>query len=78
MIRHVGYKHGKQDDPHRRLLAAVVVQVVRDADLNKPRSPYQRSARDFLDDPEGQAWLRVFGIPEQKVQGFIENGYQPG
>ena len=28
--------------------------------------------------PEGQTWLKTFGISEQKMQGFIENGYQSG
>jgi hypothetical protein len=77
MIRHVAYKHGKQEDPYRRLLAAVVVQVVRDADpTRKVKSYHRETARLFLADAEGQAFLQAFGISPQKARGFIDNGYQ--
>ncbi len=57
--------------PERRLLAAVLVQAVRDV-TNARTTPYdQRTARLFLIDREGQALLEAFGIPEQKVQALV-------
>jgi hypothetical protein len=77
MIRHVGYKHGKQEDPQRRLLAAVVVRAVLDADPTRKVKAYHReTARLFLAGAEGQAFLQAFGIPPHKAQNFINNNYQ--
>ena len=57
--------------PERRLLAAVVVQAVRDA-TSKRVTPYdRRTARLFLADREGQALLAAFGIPVEKVQALV-------
>ena len=75
--RHPAYKTSPVYlDPIRGLLAAVVLQVVKDADPGRRVKPYYReSARLFLADQEGRAWLRYFGIPADKIQAFIDNGY---
>jgi hypothetical protein len=57
--------------PERRLLAAVLVQAVRDVTNDRTTLYDQRTARLFLIDREGQALLEAFGIPEQKVQALV-------
>jgi|GEM_PF-2730914 len=58
--------------PERRLLAAVVVQAVRDATSERVPPYYQETARLFLAGGEGQALLAAFGIPEQKARALIQ------
>jgi hypothetical protein len=62
--------------PERRLLAAVLVQAVRDATSERATLYDQRTARLFLTDREGQALLAAFGIPTEKVQALV--GYLAG
>jgi hypothetical protein len=55
----------------------VVLEAVRDLTARRKVSDQDRaSARAFLAGEEGQAWLRLFGIPYSKVRDFIENGHQ--
>jgi hypothetical protein len=56
--------------PERRLLAAVLVQAVRDATSKRATLYDQCTARLFLTDREGQALLAAFGIPAEKVQAL--------
>ncbi len=62
-------------DPVQRLLAVVVVRVIRDANpTNRRIKPYYRTtARQFLLDEEGREWLRYFGIPSSKIRPLVEN-----
>lgn len=57
-------------DPHRRLLAAVLLQAVRDAYLPNQRTPkrHHASAKVFLADREGQALAVYLGISPRKPQ----------
>lgn len=62
---------GSTSPPERRLLAAVVKRAV--LDLNSASPEVRAEAREFLA-AEGLAWLRVFGIPEQKARELLEAG----
>lgn len=53
------------DNPSRRLLAAILVRTYRDLFSSCPH--YRRSAIEFFDE-EGIAWAAAFGIPIQKVR----------
>ncbi len=53
------------DNPSRRLLAAILVRTYRD--LFSPSPGHRRSAIEFFDE-EGIAWAVAFGIPKRKVQ----------
>ncbi len=62
-------------DPVRRLLAAVVLQAVRDC--SRKVSPGDREdAQLFLNGEEGAAWLQALGVPAHKAQEFVTNGHQ--
>lgn len=67
---------GQQYDPYRRLLAAVVLQAVRDAHFPEQRTPQedQARAREFLADGQGvRPVVEWLGLPWAKVQrGEIE------
>jgi hypothetical protein len=77
MIRHPYRINQPGYDPIRHLLAAIVLEAVRDCTGNRRVSLQDReSARAFLSGEEGAAWLRAFGIPVHKVQTFIQNGHQ--
>ena len=75
--RHPTYRSDRQMemDPLRRLLAAVIVQVISDANPANARtkSYYRTTARQFLLDEEGREWLRYFGIPSSKIAPLVEN-----
>ena len=59
-------------DPARWLLAAVVYRAIRDCSPTLNISPADRaSAAWFLSGEEGLAWLRTFGIPNQKARSFV-------
>ena len=59
-------------DPVRWLLAAVVYRAIRDCSPCLNISPVDRaSAEWFLSGEEGLAWLRTFGIPDQKARSFV-------
>ena len=59
-------------DPVRWLLAAVVYRAIRDCSPNLKLLPEDRaSAEWFLSGEEGRAWLRTFGIPDQKARAFV-------
>ena len=61
-------------DPVRGLLAAVVYRAIRDCSPSLKISPEDRaSAEWFLSGEEGMAWLRVFGIPDQKARSFVND-----
>lgn len=74
MIRHPYKVKRPGYDPALQLLAAVVLEAVRDctAERNIPLQD-RESARLFLAGEEGVAWLRAFGIPTQKGQAFVNN-----
>lgn len=77
MIRHPYRVNHRTYDPVRHLLAAIVLEAVRDCAADRRVSPQDReSARAFLSGEEGIAWLRAFGIPVGKVRAFIQNGHQ--
>ncbi len=62
-------------DPPRRLLAAVVLQAVRDCFPERKISSRDReSAQYFLSGEEGEGWLQAFGIPAGKAREFTEIG----
>ena len=62
-------------DPARRLLAAVVLQAVRDC--SRQVSPGDREeAQSFLNGEEGAAWLQALGVSANKAQEFVNNGHQ--
>lgn len=64
-------------DPVRQLLAAIVLEAVRDCTVNRRVSAKDRaSAQAFLAGEEGLAWLRAFGIPVGKGRSFIQNGHR--
>jgi len=70
-IKQVGY------DPVLQLLAAVVLEAVRDCTTERNVSTRDReSARLCLSGEEGIAWLRAFGIPLHKGQAFVANGHR--
>ena len=59
-------------DPVRWLLAVVVYRAIRDCSPNlKIPSEDRSSAEWFLSGEEGLAWLRTFGIPDQKARSFV-------
>ena len=59
-------------DPARWLLAAVVYRAIRDCSPSLKIPPEDRaSAEWFLSGEEGRAWLRTFGIPDQKARAFV-------
>ncbi len=65
----------RDGDPLRRLLAAVVLEAVRDCSPERKISPRDReSARSFLAGEEGVGWLQAFGIPTGKAREFTEIG----
>jgi hypothetical protein len=65
-------------DPVRRLLAAVVLNAVKDCAPERRVAPGDRaSAQAFLAGEEGEAWLRAFGIPPHKARAFAHKGYCP-
>lgn len=74
MIRHPYKVKRPGYDPALQLLAAVVLEAVRDCttERNVPLRD-RESARLFLAGEEGVAWLRAFGIPIQKGQAFVNN-----
>jgi hypothetical protein len=77
MSRHPHRVNPPVYDPVRHLLAAIVLEAVRDCAADRRVSPKDReSARSFLSGEEGVAWLRAFGIPVGKVRAFIQNGHQ--
>ncbi len=77
MIRHPYKIKQAGYDPALQLLAAVVLEAVRDCTAERNVSAQDReSARLFLSGEEGAAWLRHFGIPVHKVQAFINNGHR--
>jgi hypothetical protein len=77
MIRHPYRINQPAYDPIRHLLAAIVLEAVRDCTADRRVSPRDReSARAFLSGEEGMAWLRAFGIPVGKAQTFVQNGHQ--
>ncbi len=77
--RHPAYLTGPQTDPERGLLAAVVVRVILDINPNRQvKSYYRETARQFLLDKEGQAWLQRFGIPLAKIMPFVQSLSEPG
>ncbi len=59
-------------DPARRLLAAVVLQAVRDCS----RPGDREDAQLFLNGEEGAAWLQALGVSAHKAQEFVANGHQ--
>lgn len=64
-------------DPVRWLLAAVVLEAVKDCAPERKVAPDDRaSAEAFLAGEEGEAWLRAFGIPPHKARAFANNGYR--
>lgn len=77
MIRHPYRVNHRTYDPVRHLLAAIVLEAVRDCAADRRVSPQDReSARAFLSGEEGIAWLRAFGIPLHKGQAFVANGHR--
>jgi hypothetical protein len=59
-------------DPVRWLLAAVVYRAIRDCSPKLKVSAEDRaSAEWFLSGEEGLAWLRTFGISDQKARNFV-------
>jgi hypothetical protein len=68
-------------DPYRRLLAAVVLQAVRDAHFPEQRTPQTDRARahEFLVDDQGvRPVVEWLGLPWAKVQnGDVEVTFQP-
>jgi hypothetical protein len=60
------------NDPIRWLLAAVVYRAIRDCTQDLKISADDRAtAAWFLSGEEGLAWLRVFGIPNDKARAFV-------
>jgi hypothetical protein len=61
---------GVRYDPCRRLIAAIVLQAVRDAHFPEQRTkPLERvKAREFLADRQVQPVIEWLGLPWAKVQ----------
>jgi hypothetical protein len=66
--RRPSYRAG---DPNRRLLAAILLRAAND--LSSPSAQRRARARDFLQDEEGLAWLRYFGIRLETVRRFLSS-----
>lgn len=71
MIKRSNVSNGLEYDPCRRLLAAVVLQAVRDAHFPEQRTPQadRARAREFLDDDRVRPVVEWLGLPWSKVQG---------
>lgn len=79
MLRHPPKVNLRDYDPIRQLLAAVVLQAVRDCSIETQISLRDReTAKFFLSGEEGINWLRAFGISDRKAQEFVNNGYRIG
>ena len=77
MIRHPSKVKRPGYDPERQLLAAVVLEAVRDCCAPRQVSNRDRaSAEWFLSGEEGTAWLRAFGIPDHKARTFVDKDHQ--
>jgi hypothetical protein len=77
MIRHPSKVKRPGYDPERQLLAAVVLEAVRDCcSLRQVSDQDRASAEWFLSGEEGTAWLRAFGISDHKARTFVNKGYQ--
>lgn len=77
MIKHPCKVKQPGYEPERQLLAAVVLEAVRDCSTQRQVTLQDReTAKAFLAGEEGSAWLRVFGISARKARAFIDSGYQ--
>ncbi len=64
-------------DPVRWLLAAVVLEAIKDCAPERKVAPGDRaSAEAFLAGEEAEAWLRALGIPPHKARALASTGYR--